>query len=487
MVYNRSQNGEIARLGRVTETISLRVRAYTFCRNLPALVFGPRTPELCEALEGCPELLREEPLVVGVQLEGRLELLVPEHDHVGDEHHLVACLPFDRLARLLAVALDDELGERPALRGVEQRPALRVLPEDGALGRAVLPAPRLAHLERPLLQVAQAAARGLGGLEARHAPPGPVRARQRGQVQAALALEEHLAAGADDGDPAAALRLPADGLAVGAHGDDVHRQVLVEAADDRRGGVRALPDVHPVRDALVLAGLAPLGHHLRDLLRRPRLPRLLVLREVDVLALARRRPHLLRHVAAVGHLRVVADEDPLVPEHVGRVLVAEARRVLDPGAHVPGVLVVAAAVHVPTAYERDRLAVAEAHPAENLADVRGRLLPPVDPPLLVDIHAPRHAHLRVGEPARRYGLLLGGVGAAPAEVDLRAACVLDRAVRGEHPQVGERYAGELLLDRLEELPRRLEPRVAWVICFERVAHRGTVGTPSHISFAICAG
>mmetsp|Transcript_64281 Transcript_64281/g.179798 ORF Transcript_64281/g.179798 Transcript_64281/m.179798 type:complete len:218 (-) Transcript_64281:8-661(-) len=132
------------------------------------------------------------------------------------------------------------------------------------------------------------------------------------------------------------------------------------------------------------------------------------------------------------------------------------------------------------------LLVAEAHAAEDAADVLRGLLPTLDAPLLVDLHALVRARLRARQPPRGDGLGLGGVAAAAAELDDGAGRVLDGAVSGEDPEVRGSDRRVLVLHRLQELPRDLEPGVLRVAGLQRVPHRRAVRPPRPVGLAVRA-
>eukprot|EP00413_Alexandrium_margalefii_P032422 CAMPEP_0204578462 /NCGR_PEP_ID=MMETSP0661-20131031/42943_1 /ASSEMBLY_ACC=CAM_ASM_000606 /TAXON_ID=109239 /ORGANISM="Alexandrium margalefi, Strain AMGDE01CS-322" /LENGTH=377 /DNA_ID=CAMNT_0051587395 /DNA_START=61 /DNA_END=1191 /DNA_ORIENTATION=- len=362
-------------------------------------VLGPRASELGQALEGLAKVLLELALVLGVDLEVLAEALVPQEHHVGDQHHLVPALPDNGLAGLLVPTLDDPVHQRPGLGRGQQRPrTVELAARDLAVQGAGVEAD-LRRLELLVGLQPAPAAPGAGLLEGWGAAlgHGPVAALQRLEVKVALAREEGLPAGRDDGDPTAAI-----GAAPDRGAEDLHRQhrdllVLVQAPDDGGARVGHLAAVHPRGDALVPARGVLLGVRRRNrgLLRRVAL----VLGEVDVLTFARLRPHLLGHGAAVGHLRVVRDRDPLVPDHVRGVLVAEERGVLDPGARVPGALGVAAPVDVAAGDQRHGLLIAEAHAAKDLvADVVHKVLPALEATLGVQLEPWRDALLGARQP-----------------------------------------------------------------------------------------
>mmetsp|Transcript_86462 Transcript_86462/g.253022 ORF Transcript_86462/g.253022 Transcript_86462/m.253022 type:complete len:224 (-) Transcript_86462:658-1329(-) len=172
----------------------------------------------------------------------------------------------------------------------------------------------------------------------------PVAALQGLQVVITNALEQGLATGCDDGNPTTTVGTTSNGRAKYLHCQQCDLLLLVQATDDWRARVRHLSAIHPRGHTLVSASrvLFSVWCCNRGLLFSVAL----VLGEVNVLALAGLRTHLLRHCTAVGHLCVVRDRNPFVTDHVCSVLVAEERWVLDPSTCVTRALCVAAAIYV---------------------------------------------------------------------------------------------------------------------------------------------
>mmetsp|Transcript_6644 Transcript_6644/g.21208 ORF Transcript_6644/g.21208 Transcript_6644/m.21208 type:complete len:309 (-) Transcript_6644:563-1489(-) len=191
---------------------------------------------------------------------------------------------------------------------------------------------------------------------------------------------------------------------------------------------------------------------------------------VNVLPVARRRPQLGRpHVVEPRVL--VADQPPLVLEHVRRVLVREASGVLHPRARVARRSAVAPPVHVAAAEQRHDLSVAEAHPVKDfIADVAAQLLPARRPARRVGrvvrdvllgarqpaVPSPRH---RVAPAASEQLVLALPVDPAGPKGNRRPSRVLDAHIRSQDPQVAVGDAWKLPLDGLEEGASRVQPRI----------------------------
>lgn len=80
-----------------------------------AHILGPGAAKLREAFEGFAKVLLQLVLILGVHLNVFPVLLIPQEDHVGDKHHLMSALPYNRLARLLVPALDNPVDQRSSL------------------------------------------------------------------------------------------------------------------------------------------------------------------------------------------------------------------------------------------------------------------------------------------------------------------------------------------------------------------------------------
>ena len=158
---------------------------------------------------------------------------------------------------------------------------------------------------------------------------------------------------------------------------------------------------------------------------------------------------------------------PLELREVLEVRVVPFERIVRPRAVEARPRLVAAAERVRAA-QRDDVAVVEAHPVENVAEV------------LRTLRGVGQSADRRARGARR------GVGAAEVVLDLRPARLLDRHAARERPDVGVRQLRELALDRLEYIALDAEAGVRTVFRLRREAHRRAVGAARLVGRAVRA-
>mmetsp|Transcript_131896 Transcript_131896/g.282051 ORF Transcript_131896/g.282051 Transcript_131896/m.282051 type:complete len:282 (+) Transcript_131896:1077-1922(+) len=136
--------------------------------------------------------------------------------------------------------------------------------------------------------------------------------------------------------------------------------------------------------------------------------------------------------------------------------------------------------------ERHCLLVAEAHPAEDVANVLGELLPTLHAALAV--HLPPVGQVALGPWQAPWGdrKVGRGVHAAASELNPRTASVLDCDIGREDPEVGVGEPGMLCLHRLQEGPGLVEPRILGVASLQGVPHCGAVGAARAIMSGVSA-
>mmetsp|Transcript_11366 Transcript_11366/g.40320 ORF Transcript_11366/g.40320 Transcript_11366/m.40320 type:complete len:603 (+) Transcript_11366:71-1879(+) len=469
-------------------------RKSSACRRLTAAkIIGPRATQLREPLEGLAEVGLQGRLILGIDLQVLSEAFVPEQHHVRDQHHLVAGLADDRLSRLLVVALHHELARNARGWGEEQDPRglaitwVNSLSQDRPLQIAVLSEGHLADTELFAgLRPSGTLARGYRSIKRRACNHNrSVPTRQRLGLQVAFSQEEILAARAHDGDPTTALRQAANGRAEGLDGNEREHLVLVESTDDRRVCLGLFTAIDPLRCTTIAAGRKLSGVRCTPCCLLPFLGH--VLAQVNVLALPRSRSNFLGNGSSVRHLRVVLHRNPLIPDHVGSVLVAEDGRVFHPRTRIAGATGVATAVDMASGDQDNSLLVTEAHAAEHIPDVLSQILPTLQSPLVVQLEAIGKALLGAGQTTRGNGLLRDAINPASAERYLGTPGVLNGDASCHDPEVGVRKPWELGLDRLQVFLRFVQTRILGIPCFLCMPHGRPVGATSAVRLAVCAG
>mmetsp|Transcript_126942 Transcript_126942/g.179092 ORF Transcript_126942/g.179092 Transcript_126942/m.179092 type:complete len:210 (-) Transcript_126942:490-1119(-) len=208
-------------------------------------------------------------------------------------------------------------------------------------------------------------------------------------------------------------------------------------------------DIDPLSQTFVAAWWILFG--VRCFLTFPIFLLSLVLCQVNILPLSRRRSDLFWHLASIWHHRVMRHCNPLVSDHVGCVLVAEKGWHLHPGSGIPGAsrFWVAASINVATANQGYGLPVSDAHPSKDVTDVLSEVLPALQSAFLINLHARCQAVLSPGQPARSDRPFFRCVHAPTSESNPWTICVLEGDVGSQDPKVCMRDPRMLGLHRLE--------------------------------------
>mmetsp|Transcript_2089 Transcript_2089/g.4134 ORF Transcript_2089/g.4134 Transcript_2089/m.4134 type:complete len:416 (+) Transcript_2089:151-1398(+) len=351
-----------------------------------AAILGPWATELGEALEGFAKILLEDLSVISILLEDFAKAGVPHHHHVGNQHHLVAILAFNRLPDCFIVALNNELSQQALFGRIQQGPITAANLAKHSIFCTVQGAcSHFGYDDFCVLCAALAGSCGLQPSKSWHCvQPSPF-AFHGLSVQVTLALEQSLATRANDGNPTSSLSLTTNSSAKDFNCNQVDGLTTDKASLNGRGDICLLAAIHPIGDASVCSW--------RIILRIRSFSFLLFvfiwhdLREVDVLSLSRCWADLLGYTFTIGQDGVITNQDPLVTKQVCSILIAEESWVLNPCTTISRTFLMTTTVDMTTANQSHRLTIAEAHATKNISNMFCILLPIIDSSLLVDLHA----------------------------------------------------------------------------------------------------